>query len=121
MRKLIALLALAGLMTGLAVAFAATATAEDAPVRAAKTRTVRIGDNFFKRKTIRVRKGTFVRWVWGADGNPTVVEHDVYSTKGTRLRSGFRTEGAYRKRIRKTTRYLCRVHPTTMRGKIVVK
>jgi plastocyanin len=120
MRKLLALLALAGLMTALAVAFAATAAAEDAPVRAAKTRTVRVADNFFKAKTIKVRKGTIVRWVWGADGEPTAVEHDVYSTKGTRLRSGFKTEGTYRKRIRKTTRYLCRVHATTMRGKIVV-
>jgi plastocyanin len=102
----------------LCVPLVASANAGDARVEAAKTRTVRVDDNFFKAKTIRVKKGTIVRWTWG---NGTDVEHDVYSTKGTRLRSGFKTEGTYRKRIKKTTRYLCRVHATTMRGKIVVK
>ena len=117
MRKLLALIVVAAVSAPLA----ATATAGDASVQAAKTRTVRVDDNFFKARTITVRKGTIVKWVWGSAGNPTDVEHDVYSTKGTRLRSGYKTEGSYRKRIRKTTRYLCRVHATTMRGKIVVK
>ena len=118
MRKLLALLIVAAVPASLA---ASSATADDASVQAAKTRNVRVDDNFFKAKTITVRKGTIVKWTWGSAGNPTDVEHDVYSTKGTRLRSGFKTQGTYRKRIRKTTRYLCRVHATTMRGKIVVK
>jgi plastocyanin len=116
-RKLFALVVALTLL----VPLVASANADDARVEAAKTRNVRVDDNFFKAKTITVRKGTIVKWTWGSGGDPTDVEHDVYSTKGTRLRSGFKTEGTYRKRIRKTTRYLCRVHATTMRGKIVVK
>ena len=118
MRKLLALLVVAAVPASMGVT---SATAGDASVQAAKTRNVRVDDNFFKAKTIRVKKGTIVKWTWGSDGNPTDVEHDVYSMKGTRLRSGFKTEGTYRKRIRKTTRYLGRAHATTMRGKIVVK
>ena len=120
MRKPLALLAVAASMIALGVAFAATAVAGDPPVRAAATKNVRVGDNFFKAKTIKVRKGTIVKWTWGTSGEPTDVEHDVYSTKGTRLRSGFKTEGTYRKRIKRSTRYLCRVHATTMRGRIIV-
>jgi plastocyanin len=116
-RKLFALVVALTLL----VPLVASANADDARVETAKTRNVRVDDNFFKAKTITVRKGTIVKWTWGSAGDPTDVEHDVYSTKGTRLRSGFKTEGTYRKRIRKTTRYLCRVHATTMRGKIVVK
>jgi plastocyanin len=117
-RKLPIALAAATLTSGLAPA----ATADDAPVRAAKTRVVKVGDSFYGPKRITVRRGTIVKWVWGTDGaTETAVEHDVYSTKGTRLRSGFKLQGTYRKRIRKTTRYLCRVHATSMRGTIVVK
>ncbi len=118
MRKLLALVVVAAVPASLA---ATSATAGDASVEAAKTRTVRVDDNFFKSKTITVRKGTIVKWTWGSGGNETDVEHDVYSTKGTRLRSGYKTKGTYRKRIKKTTSYLCRVHATTMRGKIKVK
>ena len=121
MRKPLALVALSALLIATGV-FSASAVAGDPPARAAATKTVSVKDNYFRAKTLKVRKGTIVKWVWrGEDGaTETDTEHDVYSTKGTKLRSGFKTTGSYRKRIYKTTRYLCRVHATTMTGKITV-
>jgi plastocyanin len=126
-RKLLVLL-LAAVLTS---AFAATAIASgdgDAAVRAAKTRTVDVRDSYFAApgrdrsiRTIRVRKGTIVKWVWGKDGAGTGVEHNVRGYRGQKFRSEYMTEGTFRKRIKRTTRILCDVHATTMRMKIRVR
>ena len=123
MRKPLALLALAALMVALGVGLSATATAGDAAVRAAATRTVVVSDAYFKRRSIKVRKGTLVKFVWRSPGGgpETYAEHDDYSKKGTRLRSGYRVTCTYKKRIYKTTTYVCRLHVYgNMRGKITV-
>jgi len=117
-RKLVALF----VPVALIAASVPAATADDASVQAAKTRTVRVGDNFFSPKTITVKKRTIVKWVWGTDGaTETDVEHNVRGWKGNKFRSAYKTEGSYRKRITKTTRILCDVHATTMRMTIKVK
>jgi plastocyanin len=119
MRKLLALIVVAAVPASLGVA---SATADDASVQAAKTRTVRVGDNFFSPKTITVKKRTIVKWAWGTDGRTsTDVEHNVRGYKGNKFRSAYKTEGTFRKRITKTTRILCDVHATTMRMTIKVK
>jgi len=119
MRKLLALVLVAAVPASLGVA---SATADDASVQAAKTRTVRIGDNFFSPKTITVKKRTIVKWVWGTgDRTSTDFEHNVRGTKGNKFRSSVKTRGSFRKRITKTTSIVCDVHFTTMRMKIKVK
>ena len=123
MRKPLALLVAAALTIAVGAGLSATATAEDAAVRAAAKRTVVVSDAYFQPRSIKVRKGTLVRFVWRSpEGGPeTYAEHDVYSKKGTRLRSGYKVAGAYRKRIYKTTTYVCRLHVyNNMRGKITV-
>ena len=105
------------------VASAPTATAgNDAEVRAAATKTVRVGDAFFSPKTLKVKKGTYVKWVWGTDGaSETYVEHNVRAYKGQRFNSGYKTTGSFRRRIKRTTYVVCDAHKTTMRMKIVVR
>ena len=116
MRKPILLLALAAVP-----AVATGAHAADEPVRAAATKTVKVGDSYFAPRSIRVRKGTYVKWVWGVDGDTeTYVEHNVKGYRGNRFLSPDMTEGSYRRRITRTTSVLCTIHPTSMRMKITV-
>ena len=116
MRKLTLLVAALALL-----AFTATATAGDPPATKAATKTVRIGDSFFTPKSLKVKKGTIVKWVWGVDGeDETFVEHNVEGTKGNKFLSPDKTSGSYKKRITRTTSVICNIHPTTMRMKITV-
>ena len=56
------------LLLALVIALAAAAPA------AARTRNVKIGDDFFKPKTMTVHRGTVVRWNWrGHDSHNVVV------------------------------------------------
>lgn len=119
MRKLILLLATVAL---LASAFSANAVAGDPPVRAAATKTVKIGDSYFSPKSIKVRKNDIVKWVWGVDGaTETSVEHNVRGYKGNIFQSPDKVKGIYRKRITRTTLVVCTIHPTTMKMKITVR
>ena len=59
MRKL--MLSLAAVAV-LAIAFAANASAGDPPVHKAGTKTIQLGDNFFKPKTVTVKKGTTIKF-----------------------------------------------------------
>jgi plastocyanin len=123
MRKLIAVLALAALLVTAAVAFATNAVAGGSGAHAAAaTKTVTIGDNFFKPKTLKVKKGTFVQWVWGPDNSGTVVEHNVTGAKGNRFASHDETkpDKPYKRKITKTTTVICTIHPTTMKMTIKV-
>jgi plastocyanin len=122
MRKQLTLaLSVAGL--GLAaVALPSTAagpsTAADPDASASATKRVRVGDFFFRSRSITIQRGDTVRWVWvGA------APHNVTVTSGPRrFSSSTKTDGAYRKRLRRrgTYRYVCTVHPD-MRGKVVVE
>lgn len=122
MRKPIAVLAAAALLLALGVAFAATAGASDPAVRTATTRTVVLGDNFFKPRTLRVRKNDIVRFLWGPGNEGTDVEHNVTGAKGNRFASEdtARPDAPYRRRITRTTNVICTIHPTTMTMKITV-
>jgi plastocyanin len=109
-------LAAAGL--GLAAA-ALPSTAADFDPTASATKRVRVGDYFFQSKAVTIQSGDTVRWVWvGQD------RHNVAVTRGPReFRSGTKRDGAYRKRLsrRGTYRYICTLHPTSMRGRVVVE
>jgi plastocyanin len=100
-------------------AAALPATAAEPGAQAAKTKTVRVGDVFFKKARITIQSGDTVKWRW-VDELP----HDVTVTKGPRkFHSKTKTSGTYSKTIRKrgSYRYVCSVHPDDMKGKIVVE
>lgn len=112
MRKLLVLAVLVALCGSLA----ATAYAA--------TRTVKVGDNYFVRSsgkpTVKVRKGTTVRWTWvGKDA------HNVVVTKGPRkFRSSIQKDGVFKKKMRKRGTYqiYCSVHGASDQSmKLVVK
>jgi plastocyanin len=117
MRKLLATLALVGLLAALAVAVAGPASGSDAHSAATKIVTVR--DNYFSPKTITVPKKTLVKFQWGKGGKGTEVEHNVTGVKGETFHSKDLSKGTYSHRFKKTTTVYCTVHPTTM--KLVVK
>jgi plastocyanin len=108
---LIAALALAAVALPPAVA--------DPQAGASATKRVRVGDFFFKKRSITIHSGGRVRWVW-VGREP----HDVTVTRGPRkFHSRTKRTGSYRKRLfkRGTYRYICTVHPIDMSGKVVVE
>jgi plastocyanin len=101
MRKITVLLAALALVAALVAtqAFAATAV------------TWKIGSN----KTVKIRKGGTVKWVWG-DGQPhnvkgTGFKSKVLSGKGKTYSHTFRTRGTFK--------IVCQIHPGAM--KTIVK
>jgi plastocyanin len=113
MRKLIAVVAVVPVLA----VVAAEASAGDPPARAAATKTVVVGDNFFAPKALSVKKGTLVQWVWGKGNRGTRVAHNVTATKGNRFASGDTRRPAkpFARKITQTTTVYCTIHPTTMK------
>jgi plastocyanin len=112
MRKLLILpiLVLAALLVGVSPA-------------AAKTRSVKVGDDFFVRKgsapTVSVKKGVTVKWRW--TGND---QHNVVVQKGpTSFQSALKTKGTFKKKMTKKGTYtiICNIHAPDMRMKLKVK
>jgi plastocyanin len=98
---------------------AGPSTAADSDAEASATKRVRVGDFFFRSRSITIQRGDTVRWVWVGRA-----PHNVDVTSGpTQFSSRTKRDGAYRKRLnrRGTYRYLCTVHPTDMRGRVVVE
>ena len=121
MRKL--MLSLAAVAV-LAIAFAANASAGDPPVHKAGTKTIQLGDNFFKPKTVTVRKGTTLKFIWGANNEGTVVEHNVTAVKGNKFTNGEDTskpDTPYKHKVTKNTLIVCTIHSTTMKLSVKVK
>jgi plastocyanin len=98
---------------------AAPSLAAGPDASASAKRTVKVGDLFFKKRSITIQSGDTVKWRWvGA------LPHDVTVTKGPRkFHSKTKTSGTFTKTIRKrgTYRYICTVHPDDMKGKVVVE
>jgi plastocyanin len=120
MRKVIAALT----VVPVAAALAANASAGDPPVTKAATRTITLGDNFFKPKSITVRKNTILRFVWGPNNTGTLDEHNVQGVKGNKFGptpDTTRPEKPFRKRITKSSTIVCNIHATTMILKVKVK
>lgn len=101
MRRLAFLLAVAALVAGLiaAQAFAATNV------------TWKIGTS----KTVKIRKGGTVKWIWG-DSAPHNVKGSGFKSK---VLTGKGKTYSHRFRSKGTFRIICQIHPTTM--KTVVK
>jgi plastocyanin len=95
------------------------AAASEPGAHAAAKRTVKVGDVFFKKSRITIQSGDTVKWRWVGE-----LPHDVTVTKGPRkFHSKTKTSGTYSKKIRRrgTYRYICTVHPDSMKGRIVVE
>jgi plastocyanin len=84
-------------------------------------RSVKVGDDFYKARKLRVKPGTTVTWRWAGHS-----EHDVYFTraprKGKPRSCKAKTEGSCSRRIRKrgTYDYVCTLHGS-MSGRIVAR
>ena len=100
------------LLVALVIALVAAAPA------AARTRNVKIGDNFFKPKTMTVHKGTIVRWNWTGNNS-----HNVVVQKGPRhFQSALKSSGHFSKRLRRrgTYKIICSIHAPDMHMTIKV-
>ena len=78
----------------------------------AKTRNVKIGDNYFVRPgspkpTVTVKKGTVVRWNWTGSHS-----HNVVASGPTSFQSALKRSGHYKKRLKKRGTYsiICQIH-----------
>ena len=94
-----------------------TTAGQDAAASA--TKRVRVGDFFFRSRSITIQRGDRVRWVWVGQA-----PHNVTVTRGpVEFSSRTKSDGAYRKRLsrRGTYRYICTLHPDDMRGRVVVE
>ena len=121
MRKSIALLAVLPVLPFVAASAAAD---DDPPVTKAATRTITLGDNFFKPKAITIRKGTILKFQWGPDNEGTLVEHNVTGVKGNKFDSTpdtTRPARPFRKRFTRNSTVVCTIHPTTMILKVRIK
>jgi plastocyanin len=108
MRKLIAVAAVvatAGISLAAIPAFGAT-------------KSISVGDNFFKAKSVSVRSGTTIKWTWKGSA-----PHNVTVTSGPKkFHSKTQMKGSYSRKLftKGTYRYVCTIH-AGMSGKITVK
>jgi plastocyanin len=85
----------------------------------AATKTVQVKDNKFVAKSITVKKGTTVKWVWKGKA-----PHDVSVTKGpAKFKSSVKSSGSFSKKLTKAGTYtiICTIHQPDMRMTIKVK
>jgi plastocyanin len=96
-------------MRTIALLIATAATAALATPAAAQTRTVQVGDNFFKPGSLMVKRGTTLafRWVGRAP-------HTVTVRRGPqKFDSGVKQKGTYRRKVTRKGTYsiICKIHP----------
>jgi plastocyanin len=85
----------------------------------AATKTVQVKDDVFVAKSITVKKGTTVKWVWKGKA-----PHNVKVTKGPmKFASTTQVKGTFSKKLTKKGTYtlLCTIHAPGMKMTIKVK
>jgi plastocyanin len=113
MRKLILIAAVASAAAAAAVP-AVSALASTTP------KTVGVKDNFFTPKTITIKRGTRVNWVWHSFG----ILHNVTVKSGpSKFHSRNKSGGSYTHLFNKKGTYhlICTLHPTQMKETIIVR
>jgi plastocyanin len=104
MSKLIALLAAAAVVAAIATpALGAGAT-------------VKVGDDYFRAKTVHITKGSTVTWKW--------IGSDRHNVVFRAFKSKLQNKGTYKHKFTKagTYRYVCTLHDGKgMKGTVVVK
>jgi plastocyanin len=86
----------------------AVAGAVAVPALAATTTTVKLKDDFFTSKTLKIAKGTTVKWVWAGESI-----HNVSVTEGpAKFRSRLQSKGSYSHTFAKRGKYtiVCTIH-----------
>jgi plastocyanin len=79
---------------------------------AAKTKSIKIGDDFFKPKSVTVAKGTIVKWSWTGSH-----QHNVVVQKGPRhFQSDLQRSGSFARKLKKrgTYKIICSIHAPDM-------
>lgn len=102
-----------------AAAVAAGGAVAAGPSLGAGTTTVAVKDVKFVPKTLTVKKGRTIKFVWRG-----VAPHNVVVTKGPqKFRASTRKKGSYKVTLKKAGVYriLCTIHAPDMRMKITVK
>jgi plastocyanin len=82
------------------------------------TKTVTVGDDFFKPKSVSIKKGSTVKWTWKGKA-----PHNVTVTKGpVKFKSPTKKTGTFSKKLTKTGTYsiICTVHGSVQSMKIKV-
>jgi plastocyanin len=99
-----------------AAILAGAALTSAAPADGAATKTVRVGDNYFDRDALTVKRGTTVKWVWPGFEEAGDV-HDVKLVKGPRGVKKFQSEAAstdytFKRKLKVPGRYklACSLH-----------
>jgi plastocyanin len=117
---------LAAACAGALALLGATAAPAAAPP---KPTIVSVADFYFGPDSVRIQKGEAVKWVWSS---ANTYPHDVHLTQGPR---GLANKGSYSTRTSAvvdahfkdtfttpgTYRFICTIHPTQMKLKVVVK
>ncbi len=101
------------------LALTAGALTVPAASTAKSPRTVTVKDNRFVAKSITVRRGARVRWVWKGRA-----PHNVTVVRGpSRFRSSTKQRGSFSRRLNKRGTYfiLCTIHAPGMKMKIRVR
>jgi plastocyanin len=84
------------------------------------TKNISVGDNFFKPKTVTIKRGTRITWVWHSFG----IFHNVTVNSGpSRFHSANKGSGTYSHLFGKKGTYhlICTLHPTQMKETIIVR
>jgi plastocyanin len=101
------------LLLALVIALVAAAPA------AARTKNVKVGDDFFKAKSVTVHKGTTVRWNWTGHH-----QHNVVVQSGPRhFQSGLKKSGHFARKLKQrgTYKIICSIHAPGMHMTIRVR
>ncbi len=102
-----------------AVAVAAIVGLSAVPSFGASTKRVSVKDDRFVAKSVTIRKGSSVRWVWKGKA-----PHNVTVSRGPkRFRSGTKTRGHFKHTFKKsgTYRIICTIHAPDMKMTVKVK
>jgi plastocyanin len=108
MRKLLLSLALVSVLAGIGAA-----------VALARTKSVGMGDNYFFNGTVKIKKGSSIRWHWSNTQN---LHNVTSSARGESFRSKTGHSGSFRHTFthRGTFTIICTKHKSTMRMKVKV-
>jgi len=118
-RKLLATVAVVTALSAVAAVGATVASGSSVHAAKSTTKAVAVRDDFYKPGTLKIKKGTTVKWVW--DKND-MNDHSVVDTKG-KFQSEEMMTGTFKHKFKKpgTWHIYCSVHPETMRMTIKVK
>ena len=112
LRRLLLIVSVSALFAVLA---AGAASSGEPTARASAAVTVKVGDYYYSRSSVTIRKGQTVGWRWVGD--------DRHNVKGPGFRSALKRSGTYSRRFNSTgsRRIICTIHESSMRMTVKVR